>query len=46
MQIGCLAARFESQVANLSKKVAEAEAALQGERITLASEREKAYKSA
>ena len=45
MQIGCLAAEIESQVANLTKEVAELEAAFQAERAALAAEREKAHKS-
>ena len=37
---------FKSQVASLTKRAVEAEAALQVERVTLITEREKAYKSA
>ena len=45
MQIGYLASRFESQVATHTKRVAEAEAALQVERDALTSETKKAHKS-
>ena len=46
MQIGFLVARFESQVATLTKRAAEVEAALQAKRAALTTKREKAYKSA
>ena len=46
MQIGCLEVEFESQAANLTRKIFEVEVALQVERAPLALEREKAHKSA
>ena len=46
MSISCLAAGFESRTADLTKKVAEAEATLQAERAALTAERERVHKSA